>query len=245
SEVIKNSKYITALTGAGVSVESGIRPFRGPGGIWTERGEPSMDGYQKFLKNPKEHWENLLKNRGSGLLGSNVSEVKPNAGHYALYELEKMNILKWILTQNIDDLHNLAGSKNILEIHGNAGKYRCINCEKRFDKKILKIHVTPPKCPDCGGIIKGDTVMFGEPIPKNVLNRCFEEARKSDCMIVAGTSAVVHPAASLPIIVKRNGGKLIEINPRATELSEICDVVIQANSGESLPALVDSLKRFF
>jgi NAD-dependent deacetylase len=242
SEIIFKSKYVTALTGAGVSVESGIRPFRGPGGIWTERGEPPMDGYQNFLFNPRAHWEKVLKQHNLGNIGLKVSEAKPNLGHYAFAELEKMNILKFLITQNIDNLHYVAGSKKILEIHGNSGKYRCIECGKRYEKNSISFLEIPPKCPECNGIIKSDTVMFGEPIPKDVLNRCFEEARKSDCMIVAGTSAVVHPAASLPIIVKRSGGQLIEVNPFPTELSEVCDVVIQASSGEAMPVLTNCLK---
>lgn len=242
AHIILKSKYVTALTGAGVSVESGIRPFRGPGGIWTERGEPSMDGYQKFLKDPKTYWENIFKRSNRLTLGINVSKAKPNSGHYAFAELEKIGLLKYLITQNIDNLHFEAGNVKVLEIHGNAEKYRCIECGRRYEKNQIKLIEAPVRCPNCHGIIKGDTVMFGEPIPKDVLNRCFEESRKSDCMIVAGTSAVVHPAASLPIIVKRNSGYLIEVNPRSTELSDICDVVIKANSGEVMPALVVKLK---
>ena len=240
AQLIFSAEYVLALTGAGVSVESGIRPFRGPGGIWTERGEPPMDGYRRFMADPKAYWENRTKPGRSG--GSRYREAKPNPGHKALAELEEMGHLKWLITQNVDNLHTEAGSRNVLEIHGNSRKLRCTSCNARFPREGFDFSELPPKCPVCGGMVKGDTVMFGEPIPSDVLNRCFEESRRSDCMLVVGTSAVVHPAASLPLIVKRNGGVLIEVNPHETELSGICDVCIGAPSGESLPELVSEIK---
>jgi NAD-dependent deacetylase len=240
AKLILSSEYVVALTGAGVSVESGIRPFRGPGGIWTERGEPPMDGYRRFMADPKAYWERRSRpGRGRSAYG----EAKPNAGHIALAELEEVGRLEWLITQNVDNLHNEAGSMNVLEIHGNSRKLRCTSCNTRFPREGFDFSELPPKCPVCGGMVKGDTVMFGEPIPSDVLSRCFEESQRSDCMLVVGTSAVVHPAASLPLIVKRNGGVLIEVNPFETELSDICDVRIGAPSGEALPELVLEVKR--
>ncbi|TRO49064.1 NAD-dependent deacylase [Candidatus Bathyarchaeota archaeon] len=241
AQLIFSAEYAIALTGAGVSVESGIRPFRGPGGIWTERGEPPMDGYRRFMADPKAHWEN--RNRPGRRGETPYRSAKPNPGHYALAELEEIGHLEWLITQNVDNLHNEAGSRNVLEIHGNSRKLRCTSCNARFPREGFDFSQLPPKCPVCGGMVKGDTVMFGEPIPSDVLGRCFEESQRSDCMLVVGTSAVVHPAASLPIIVKRNGGVLIEVNPYETELSDICDVRIGAPSGESLPELVLEVKR--
>jgi NAD-dependent deacetylase len=239
--VIVDADYVTCLTGAGISVESGIRPFRGPGGIWTERGEPSMDGYQKFLRDPATYWERRMKNTSE--FGTSIFSAKPNPGHVAMAELEKIGVLRTLITQNIDNLHLAAGSVNVLEIHGNSRYLRCIKCHTKWSKDGFYVEDVPPTCPECGGIVKNDTVMFGEPIPGHVLNKCFEEASKSDCMIVAGTSATVTPAASLPVLVKRNGGRLTEFNIRRSEISYICDVNVYAPSGESLPILVEEIKK--
>ncbi len=202
-----------------------------------------MDGYQRFLADPKKWWEERLRRLETGKLAQTIFKAQPNPGHYALAELERLGILKALITQNIDDLHNKAGSRNVLEIHGNIYKLRCLNCLSRFPLEGFDLSELPPRCPNCGGLVKSDTVMFGEPIPSDVLNRCLEEAGKSDCMLVIGTSAVVYPAAGLPLIVKRNGGALIEVNPNETELSPLCDVVIRASSGKALPRLVEEVKR--
>ena len=241
-ELILSAEYVVALTGAGVSVESGIRPFRGPGGLWTERGEPSMDGYARFKEDPKGYWErrlDLARRRG---FGRSLHEAQPNPGHLTLSELEGMGVLKSLITQNIDNLHIAAGSYNVHEIHGNVTQLRCVNCNTRYPVEGFKVSKLPPMCPSCGGVIKSDTVMFGEPIPVPTLNMCLGEAEHSDCMLVIGTSGMVFPAAALPLYVKRGGGALIEFNPRESELSGMCDVTVRAPSGESLPILVSRLK---
>jgi len=243
ARLIKRSRYVTALTGAGISVESGIRPFRGPGGLWTEFGEPSMDGYRTFEANPRGYWEEMLSHARKSRFEDSFREAKPNAGHLAFAELEAMGVLKSLITQNIDDLHIEAGSTKVLEIHGNRLKLRCVGCNTRFPKAGFDLSTLPPRCPECGGVVKDDIVMFGEPIPRDVLAACQAEVGRSDCMIVAGTSAVVYPAASLPLIVKDSGGVIIEINPLGGDLSRICDVVVRASSGEAMPSLVGALKR--
>ena len=242
AEIIKKSNYVTCLTGAGISVESGIRPFRGPGGLWTEKGEPPMDGYRRFLSDPEAYWRRRLEAKSE--FGITIQNSEPNHGHIALAQLEAMNILKYLITQNIDNLHIAAGSKNVLEIHGNGRYLRCVDCSAKWQSDEFKVETIPPRCPNCGGVVKNDTVMFGEPIPGKVLNRCFEEVQRSDCMIVAGTSATVTPAANLPLIVRRNGGALIEVNIRESEISYNCDVNIFAPSGEALPRIVEELKSF-
>jgi NAD-dependent deacetylase len=241
ASIIVESEYVTCLTGAGISVESGIRPFRGPGGLWTEKGEPPMDGYRRFLKDPKAYWENRMVR--SSEFGLSLENKDPNPGHIALARLEEIGVLRSLVTQNIDDLHNQAGSVNVLEIHGNSSLLRCIECSTRWGNWELDIKELPPKCPHCGGPVKTDTVMFGEPIPSEVLRRCFEEAERSDCMIVAGTSALVTPAATLPMIVRRNAGRLVEVNIRESEITYACDVNIFAPSGESLPILVEEIEK--
>ncbi len=242
--LILASKYVVGLTGAGVSVESGIRPFRGPGGLWTEYGEPPMDGYQRFLANPKEYWEErFIKRSGYRKQLYETFEVaKPNPAHYALAELEELGVLRYLITQNVDNLHRAAGSKKVAEIHGNFSKLRCIQCGSRYGREEISLETIPPHCPRCGGIIKGDGVMFGEPIPSDILRICEEETSKSDCMLLVGTSAFVYPAAGFPQEVKRRGGALIEVDPYETGLTPFCDVSLRGKAGEILPQLVDYIK---
>ena len=243
SFLILSAEYVVALTGAGVSVESGIPPFRGPGGLWTRFGEPSMDGYSRFVADPKKYWEGRLKPRKRRGLGTSISKAEPNPGHYALAEMEEMSLLKTLITQNIDNLHAAAGSRNVLEIHGNTQKLRCVECNARFPRDEFDLSELPPRCPKCNGVVKGDTVMFGEPIPSDVLRICTAEAERCDCMLIVGTSAVVYPAASFPLVVKQRGGTLIEVNPMRSELTSLCDISIRAPSGEALPKLVSALRK--
>jgi NAD-dependent deacetylase len=243
ARLLLQSKYVTALSGAGISVESGIRPFRGPGGIWTERGEPSMDGYQQFMRDPKKHWEEIMQRRGAtGEFSRTIGEAQPNAAHVALAELEKLGVLKYLITQNIDNLHIKAGSKKVAEIHGNTRKLRCIECNERYGRDEISLDVLPPRCPKCRGIIKTDTVMFGEPIPMDVLRICQRQALRSDCMITVGTSAYVYPAAGFPLEVKRSGGALIEVNLYESDLTPICDISLRGKATEIMAQLVDCIK---
>ncbi len=241
--LILASKYVVSLTGAGISVESGIRPFRGPGGLWTEYGEPPMDGYQRFLADPKASWERRVKREGyTGELYKALEGAKPNPAHYALAELEEIGILRYLITQNIDNLHRAAGSKNIAEIHGNFSKLRCIQCDSRYEPEEISLETLPPCCPRCGEIIKGDTVMFGEPIPIDVLKICQDETGKCDCMLLVGTSAFVYPAAGFPRQVREKEGVLIEVGPYETELTPFCNISLRSKAGEVLPRLVECIK---
>ncbi|MFQ6076049.1 MAG: NAD-dependent protein deacylase, partial [Candidatus Bathyarchaeia archaeon] len=243
AEILASSNYAVALTGAGVSVESGIAPFRGPGGLWTRYGEPPMDGYQRFLRDPKGWWMRRMKpdERMRERLATLLS-AKPNPGHYALVELEAMGVLKCLITQNIDNLHRRAGSRRLVEIHGNVTLLRCVSCQRRRSREGFEVIGVPPRCPDCGGIVKSDTVMFGEPIPTDVLERCWLEVGRCDCMLVVGTSAKVYPAASFPVRVKRAGGTLIEVNLYESKLTPVCDVVLRGSSGEVLPLILERVK---
>ncbi len=243
--ILRNARYAVALTGAGVSVESGVRPFRGPDGVWTEYGEPPMDGYQRLLADPKREWQRWVNREGyiKGFFEA-FEHAKPNPGHYAMAEMEQMGILKYTITQNVDGFHRDAGSHNVAEIHGNFWLLRCIECSRRYKQTEIEIDPErlPPKCPSCGGMVKSDGVYFGEPIPPDALRTCQEQVAKCDCMLLVGTSGFVYPAAGFPHAVKQTGGSLVEVDRYGTDLSHICNISLRGKSGEILPALAERLK---
>ena len=243
AQLLHQARYVMAMTGAGISVESGIPPFRGPGGLWTKYGEPSMNGYQDFLDNPRLAWEARLNPTGpNAILRETVANAEPNPGHRALVQMEKMRLLKFLITQNIDNLHRRAGSVNIVEIHGNSTLTRCLQCTSRFPLDETPLDTLPPVCPQCRGMLKIDTVAFGEPIPSDALAQCQQTTERCDCMMVIGTSATVYPAAWFPINVRERGGSLIEINLYESELTAMCDVSLRGKAGEMLPQLVDAVQ---
>ncbi|HLZ69077.1 MAG TPA: Sir2 family NAD-dependent protein deacetylase [Dehalococcoidia bacterium] len=242
ARLLHRARYAIALTGAGLSKESGIPTFRGEGGLWTRDGEPPMNGYQIFLRDPADHWRRRIDpGASSNELGEAIERAQPNPGHVAFAELERLGYLRAVVTQNIDNLHRLAGSERLLEIHGNRTLLRCIGCEARYRPDQVPTDELPPRCDRCGGIIKSDTVMFGEPIPRSVLERCFDAAERADLCLVAGTSALVTPAADLPVTVWRSGGALIEVNTDETALTPYCAAVLSGPSGELLPRLVEAV----
>jgi NAD-dependent deacetylase len=240
AETLARARYVVALTGAGLSVESGIPPFRGPGGLWTKHGEPPMNGFQRFLEDPAKAWAERLDPRGPMReLWTALAEARPNPGHDALVRLEEMGVVRAVISQNVDDLHRRAGQTHLLEIHGNATLIRCLNCVARYPRDAIDFAVLPPRCPRCDGLLKSDTVSFGEPIPPDVLQACFAEAERADCMIVAGTSATVFPAAQFPFDVAQRGGDLVEVNPYESDLTPLCRHALRGPAGEILPALAD------
>lgn len=250
-----DSKYAVALTGAGISTESGIRDFRGPQGVWTlnpEAERRAYRGYQMFLEDPKGWWEERLASTGASSLLGDLGKAMPNPGHHALVELEKLGILKCTITQNVDALHDRAGTKNLLEYHGSVLKLRCVSCGLRFGRdefdlgKLMQENQLPPRCPTCRGVIKSDTVAFGEPIPGDVAQQSLEEAGRCDLMLICGTSAVVYPFANLPRVARQKRTvTIIEINAEPTPLTEerISDYLIQGKTGEILPSIVEEVKR--
>lgn len=267
---LASSKYAIALTGAGISTESGIPDFRGPQGVWTKNPEAERAaylGYQRFQQDPKGWWhERMTSSSASGDMASAV----PNAGHLALVEMERFGLLKCVITQNVDALHERAGTQNLLEYHGSRTKLRCISCEMRFRReefdleRLLQEDRLPPHCPDCGGLVKTDGVGFGEPIPSEVAHRSLEEAWKCDLMLICGTSAVVYPFAQLPRIARQRQVEvdrstptgisavekvpaiiIIEVNAEPTPLTleGVSDYIIQGQTGDILPSIVEGAKR--
>ncbi len=250
------ARYAIALTGAGISTESGIQDYRGPSGLWTlnpEAERRASRSYEEFMRDPGEWWENTLSSmekRPSGI--GDMSSAEPNAGHYILAEFEKMGIMKCVITQNVDSLHEKAGTVSLLEYHGSVAKYRCLSCGNRYRRdefdlqRLLQEGKLPPTCPRCGGVIKTDGVFFGEPIPSDVAEKSLEEALKCDLMLICGTSAVVYPFASLPHVAKERGAAtIIEVNAEPTPLTEerISDYLIQGMIGEILPRILEEVKK--
>lgn len=241
--VMRDARHAVALTGAGLSAESGIPTYRGPDGEWTRFGEPTIDGWELFQANPAAWWVEATKEQAAATpfaLALDVAE--PNAGHVAMFELEVLGRLVHVITQNIDDLHRRAGTRLLTEIHGNRYWARCMNCGQREPLAQVRLDRLPPLCLDCGGTLKNDTVMFGEPIPHEALRDGYRHAALADVFLVVGTSAVVFPAADFPIQAKRHGAKLIEINPNETDLSFLADVTVRAPAGEALPRMVELLR---
>ena len=246
AELVRGARYVTALTGAGISVESGIPPFRGPGGLWTEHGEPPLDGYQRFLRDPAADWRERLSPSQPWMRGllDRLAKARPNAAHHGFAALERQGCCRALITQNVDDLHRQAGQANLLEIHGNLALLRCIACSARYRAEEIAIDPSalPPLCPRCGGWIKSDGVSFGEPIPADVLHRCYSEVERSDCMIVAGTSATVYPAAEFPFEILRRGGCVIEVNPGESELTPFATLSLRGPGGALLSRLAERVQ---
>ncbi|HUY18089.1 MAG TPA: Sir2 family NAD-dependent protein deacetylase [Candidatus Binataceae bacterium] len=236
ADLILEADYAIALTGAGMSVESGIPPFRGPGGLWTKYGEPPMNGFQIFMADPKRAWEQRLARQNDELYAP-LRAAQPNPGHLAMVELETLGVLQFVITQNIDDLHRQAGQHQLAEIHGNWTLIRCLGCGSRSRWAEVNLEQLPPHCTGCGGLLKSDTVAFGEPIPADVMALCTERAALADLVIVAGTSATVYPAAGFALQIKERGGRLIEVNLYESDLTPLCDVSLRGGAASVMPKL--------
>ncbi len=228
---------IVAFTGAGISQESGIPTFHGTSGIWQEHDPQKVATPEGFMEDPERGWRFHERLRRECLAAT------PNLAHIALTWLEKAMRGRCptpVITQNIDGLHQRAGSSNVLELHGSAHRVRCTRCD--YHSRALPEQFTelPPVC-DCGAVLRPDVVWFGEQLPRETMDRAGEWAEMAEVMLVIGTSATVQPAASIPIIALRSGATLIEINPHPTELSKVADVILRGPAGEQTPALVDAV----
>lgn len=236
-KVLIESKHLVALTGAGVSAESGIPTFRGKDGLWNRYRPEELANPQAFAKDPEKVW------RWYAWRMEKVFSAEPNKAHYAFAELERLGILKCLITQNVDDLHERAGSRNVIHLHGSLRVVKCTSCENSFEVEEPPKIPPLPKCDKCGSLLRPGVVWFGEMLPPDVLERAMREVGKADVIIVAGTSAVVQPAASLPLIVKRNGGVIIEINPDETPLTAIADYSLRIKAGGMMGSLVEPVKK--
>ncbi|MBW1645459.1 MAG: NAD-dependent deacylase [Deltaproteobacteria bacterium] len=234
---LKQAKYVVALTGAGISVDSGIPAFRGSQGLW-ERYDPQEYAHiESFCRAPARVWRML-----SEMLAV-VFAAEPNAAHRALAEMEADGRLQCVITQNVDGLHQAAGSRKVVEFHGNTRQLVCLTCDYRRQLTGLDGLEVPPRCPDCGAILKPDVVFFGEQIPPGAQQSAQAAAAHADLMLVIGTSAQVYPSADLPRVTRHHGGQVIEINLEPTALTGgIAGLSIMASATEVLPVLAAGLK---
>lgn len=239
AKLIARSRFLIAFTGAGISAESGIPTFRGQGGLWENYRVEEVATPEAFMKNPRVVWE-FYKMRMK-----KMKDAKPNKAHIVLAELEKMGILKAVITQNIDDLHREAGNKRVIELHGNIYRVKCTSCSHRENVKgrldeFLEERELP-RCPECGSLLRPDVVWFGEALPGDALNEAFNLARRADLCLVIGTSAQVFPAAYIPMIVKDEGGRIIEINPDNTGITHLADIILRGRAGEVMDELLERI----
>lgn len=236
ADKLQKSQCAVALTGAGISVESGIPDFRGSQGLWDRYDPMEYAHIDAFRANPLKVWQMLLE------LETLVGQARPNPAHLALAHLEDMGHLRAVITQNIDALHQMAGSKEVIEFHGNGGRLVCLSCGKIASKDRVNPKDLPPRC-TCGGLLKPDVVFFGEPIPLGVSQRAFQVTRECDFMLVVGTSAVVAPASHLPFIAKQQGAIIVEINLERTHLSEtISDFILETSASKALSAILGFMR---
>jgi NAD-dependent deacetylase len=236
AELLGRAHHGVALTGAGVSAESGIPTFRGEGGLWTKYDPVKVSSIDSFLADPTSYWQ-VSKDRGRVALAA-----KPNPGHAALAALEQAGHLAAIVTQNTDGLHQDSGARRVIELHGSGRKVQCLECgavESRQDVQDRLNLEMPPKCRACGGaLLKPTVVLFGEPMPVEAVTLARELAEKADVMLVVGTSLVVYPAAEIPLVASRAGAPMIVVNAEPTPFDRFAEVVIHGRSGEVLPQIV-------
>lgn len=236
AELLLKSRYAVALTGAGISVESGIPDFRGRDGVWAKYDPWEYGHIDSFRADPAKVWNMLLE------MSALVEGVSPNDAHYALGELENLGVLKMVITQNVDSLHQKGGVSNVVEFHGNFRGMHCDRCRRRYCSTEVSLAALPPRCV-CGGPIRPDVVLFGEGIPEEAYTKAFEAAEKCDLMVVVGTSASVAPASDLPLVARGRGARIVEINPEASDLpGEYRDMHIREPAGEAFRNIMRVLK---
>jgi NAD-dependent deacetylase len=232
-ERIKCATHIVFFSGAGMSAESGIATFRGEGGIWNKFKPEELANFNAFMKNPGMVWEWYKYRREI------VKKAVPNAGHIAIAEFQKYFPKITVITQNIDNLHKRAGSKNIYELHGNIERNYCVRCKTFYNDIDEKAGI--PKC-KCGGLIRPDVVWFGEYLPEDQFKGAEIAASECDIFFVVGTSAIVYPAASLIYIAKQSGAFIIEVNIEQTEISTLANRSIIGKAGKILPEILEKIK---
>lgn len=239
AKLLRRANYQVALTGAGTSTPSGIPDFRSPGsGMWERYDPMEVASIQSFRRNPRIFYDWIRP------LVHSLLTARPNAGHLALAELERQGLLKAIITQNIDNLHQQAGSQEVLELHGHMREATCINCYRVVPTRdMLDAFLSSddvPRCTRCGGVMKPNVILFGEQLPIQVVNAALSHTRRADLMLIIGSSLEVAPASHLPLMVLERNGRLVVINMTPTYIDEMADVVINADLAEVLPRIAQA-----
>ncbi|MGH1363131.1 MAG: SIR2 family NAD-dependent protein deacylase [Calditrichia bacterium] len=241
-ERLYTATNVVVLTGAGISAASGVPTFRGTSGLWKKFKPHELANVEAFLGNPSLVWEWY---RWRSQL---VAQVEPNTAHFALTELEQHFEDFMVITQNVDNLHYRAGTENIIELHGNLTRNRCIECSKPADEEAIARmdNEQPgevPTCLSCGNLIRPDVVWFGEMLPQHAIEKAQTLSSQAEVFFSIGTSSTVEPAASLPFLAKGNGAYLVEINTEKTSLTDVCDEHIAAGADEILPGIANVIKK--
>ncbi|MHA1768241.1 MAG: SIR2 family NAD-dependent protein deacylase [Candidatus Thorarchaeota archaeon] len=235
-ELVRKAAKITVLTGAGISVDSGIPDFRSEGGLWKRYDPLEYATYESFQKDPTKFWTMGKE------IAETILEAKPNDAHMALASLEKQGKITGIITQNIDNLHQQAGSTKVIELHGNYLRAVCTVCHAEYIGDEVHREVAngniPPRCQKCGGVLKSEAVLFGEPLPEEPMAKAIELCKNTDLLIVIGTSLSVYPVAFLPQLAKNHGAKIILVNLEGTNKDNVADIVLRGRATDIVPALV-------
>jgi len=232
-ERLRAARRVLVLTGAGVSAESGVPTFRGPGGLWRQYRPEDLATEEAFARDPSLVWEWYAWRRET------IAPLRPNDAHRAIAVLEGRTPEFLLATQNVDGLHATAGSSRMVELHGTIWSLRCTGCRREAEDRRVPLPELPPRC-ECGALLRPGVVWFGEALPQEALERAFEAARAAEVVLVVGTSSLVYPAAALPQVARAAGAFVIEVNPEATPLSETADVSLRGTAASVVPGLVEA-----
>jgi NAD-dependent deacetylase len=245
ADLIVNAKRTVVFVGAGLSTESGIPDFRSPGGVW-DKYDPEDFYFQNFLSSEasrEKYWQMATE------MYEAMKYAKPNQAHFAVAELEKLGKLDCLITQNIDGLHFKAGNspEKVLELHGTAMHVTCLNCNKRYEREAIQIRIAQgekaPHCDECAGLLKPATISFGQSMPERETREAYEWSAACDLFVVIGSSLVVQPAAYMPVIAHKNGAKLVIINRDETPCDDIADIIVKAQAGPAMAAVLERVRK--
>ncbi len=236
----RDARAMVAFTGAGISTESGIPDYRGPGGVWERNAPPTLSDFRENVATRAHYWRERRERYAA------LRDAIPNAGHVALARLQAAGRLETVITQNIDGLHQKAGSnpEQTIELHGTAHRVRCLDCGAVWPAETIQARLENeplPVCERCGGPLRAATILFGEPLPEVALRRAFEAGRSCDLMLVVGSSLVVQPAARIPALARASGARLVMLNREPTPLDDLADVVVRGSAGPALAAIAGAL----